>query len=128
MQVVKKSGEVVYFDKEKLRRSLLDSGAKQDRIEEILENIEGEIYDGMPTRNIYKLALRMLKKSSKANAARYNLKSALQLLGPAGFYFEEFVSLLFEEEGYQTKVNIILEGRCVSHELDVLVKREMLWP
>ncbi|ESU29380.1 hypothetical protein FLJC2902T_07770 [Flavobacterium limnosediminis JC2902] len=123
MKVVKQSGEIVYFDKEKLRRSLQDSGAKKERIDEILESIESEIYDGMPTRKIYKLAFQMLKKSSKVQAARYNLKSAIQLLGPAGFFFEEFIALLFASEGCQTKVNLILDGRCVSHELDVLIKK-----
>lgn len=124
MKVVKQSGEIVYFDREKLKRSLQHSGAKNEKIDEILEFIEGEIYDGMPTRKIYKLAFQMLKKSSKAHAARYNLKSAIQSLGPAGFFFEEYIAMLFAADGYETKANIFLDGSCVSHELDVIIKKE----
>lgn len=123
MKVIKQSGEIVFFDKEKLRSSLQHSGAKKEKIDEILETISAEIYDGMPTRKIYKLAFQLLKKSSKAHAARYNLKSAIQSLGPAGFFFEEYIALLFSSDGYKTIMNIILDGKCVSHELDVLIKK-----
>jgi len=126
MKVVKQSGEIVYFDRDKLKRSLQHSGARIEKIDEILEYIERQIYDGMPTRKIYKLAFQMLKKTSKSQAARYNLKSAIQSLGPAGFFFEEYIALLFAAEGYETKTNIFLDGKCVSHELDILIKKNEL--
>ncbi|HSD14673.1 MAG TPA: ATP cone domain-containing protein [Flavobacterium sp.] len=123
MKVVKQSGDIVHFDREKLRNSLMLSGASKEKIEDILSIIEREIYDGMPTRKIYKMAFQLLKKTSKAHAARYNLKTAVQALGPAGFFFEKYIALLFQTEGFETKTNIILEGNCVSHEIDILVKK-----
>lgn len=123
MKVVKQSGDIVHFDREKLRSSLLLSGATKEKIEDILSIIEREIYDGMPTRKIYKMAFQLLKKTSKAHAARYNLKTAVQALGPAGFFFEKYIALLFRTEGFETKTNMILEGNCVSHEIDVMVKK-----
>ncbi|MGX7667036.1 ATP cone domain-containing protein [Flavobacterium pedocola] len=124
MKVIKQSGDIVHFDREKLRNSLQLSGAKKEKIDNILSIIEREIYDGMPTRKIYKMAFQLLKKTSKVHAARYNLKSAVQALGPAGFFFEKYIALLFRSEGFSAKTNMILEGSCVSHEIDVLVKRE----
>jgi hypothetical protein len=65
-----------------------------------------------------------LKKVSNSNAARYNLKEAIRLLGPAGFFFEKYIALLFSSENYQAVTNFILQGKCVSHEIDVLVKKD----
>lgn len=124
MKVVKQSGDIVHFDREKLRNSLQLSGATNEKIDEILSVIEREIYDGMPTRKIYKMAFQLLKKTSKVHAARYNLKAAVQALGPAGFFFEKYIALLFRTEGFATRTNVILNGKCVSHEVDVLVKKE----
>ena len=73
---------------------------------------------------IYKIAFSLLKKNSNAHAARYNLKTAIELLGPAGFFFEKYVGRLFSSDNYQTKNNVILQGKCVMHEIDVLIKKD----
>lgn len=123
MKIIKHSGEIVEFDKFKLERSLLKSGASKEKATEIIYAIEKEIYEGISTKQIYKQAFELLKDTSNAKAARYNLRNSLELLGPAGFYFEKFISLLFREEGYKTKINLNLEGKCVSHEVDLIVKK-----
>jgi hypothetical protein len=66
----------------------------------------------------------LLKKISHSHAARYNLKEAIRLLGPAGFFFEKYIARLFSSENYQTLTNFILQGKCVSHEIDVLIKKD----
>lgn len=124
MKVTKFSGELVDFDKRKLEISLQKSGADQVLVNQIMCQIEDILYDGIPTKKIYKLAFQLLKKLSNAHAARYNLRTAVQNLGPAGFYFEKFIAKLFEQEGFQTQTNIILEGKCIAHEVDVLLKKE----
>lgn len=70
------------------------------------------------------MAFSLLKKISNSHAARYNLRAALQLLGPAGFFFEKYIARLFEADDYQTKTNLILQGKCVSHEIDVALKKD----
>jgi hypothetical protein len=69
------------------------------------------------------MAFSLLKKTANSNAARYNLREAIRLLGPAGFFFEKYIGRLFASEHYETKINITLQGKCVSHEIDVLVKK-----
>jgi hypothetical protein len=120
MKVVKHSGNFVEFDPSKLKQSLLKSGANQEVVEDILKAIKKEMYDGMPTKQIYKMAFAMLKKASNAHAARYNLRDAIQMLGPAGFFFEKYIARLFASEHYKTQTNLILQGKCVSHEIDVI--------
>jgi hypothetical protein len=124
MKVTKFSGEVVVFDEEKLKKSLLKSGASQEAVSQVIAAIEGELYEGIPTKKIYKLAFKQLKKVSNVHAAKYNLRAAIQALGPAGFYFEKFIARLFEIDGYQTITNQSLQGKCVSHEVDVILERD----
>jgi hypothetical protein len=124
MKVTKFSGEIVNFDKDKLIHSLRKSGADEVAVFQVIHEIERELYEGIPTKKIYKLAFQLLKSFSNVHAARYNLRSAIQSLGPAGFFFEKFIAKVFECEGYQTQTNLILEGNCVSHEVDVLLKKE----
>lgn len=124
MKVVKHSGNIVEFEPEKLKKSLLKSGAATDVVESILQSIQSEIYDGIPTKQIYKMAFGLLKKASNSHAAQYNLRSAIQMLGPAGFFFEKYIARLFASEDYKTQTNLILQGKCVSHEIDVVIKKD----
>lgn len=124
MKVVKHSGIVVDFDASKLRKSLLKSGANQDVVDAIIQRIGNVIYDGIPTKQIYKIAFGLLKKESNSFAAQYNLRDAILLLGPAGFYFEKFIARIFESDGYTTQTNLTLNGKCVSHEIDVVLKKD----
>ena len=123
MKIVKNSGGIVDFNREKLKNSLLDSGASEHLVESVLNSIENEIYEGISTKKIYKHAFGLLKKSSNSVAARYNLRSAIQMLGPAGYFFEKYIARLFFAEDYSTQTNLFLQGKCVSHEVDVVVKK-----
>lgn len=121
MRVTKFSGELVDYEQDKLISSLKKSGATVEMISEILNKIEPQLYDGIPSKKIYKLAFQSLKNFSNVHAARYNLRTGLLALGPAGFYFEKYIAKVFQMLGYQTEINIILHGKCVSHEIDVLL-------
>lgn len=124
MKIIKQSGHVVDFNREKLKHSLLKSGAKVEVVEKVLNQIESQIFEGITTKQIYKFAFSLLKKTANSHAARYNLKSAIQMLGPAGFFFEKFIARLFVSEGFQAKTNLVLNGKCISHEMDVLIKKQ----
>jgi len=123
MKVVKHSGDIVEFDATKLKKSLLKSGASPVVVDDILLNIQSQMYDGIATKQIYKMAFGLLKKTSNSHAARYNLRSAIQLLGPAGFFFEKYIARLFAAEHYEAKTNLNLSGKCITHEVDVAVKK-----
>lgn len=123
MKIIKHSGYKVPFDKDKLELSLKKSGASADLIKESLAEIERQMYDGITTKEIYKLAFAILKKASSGHAARYNIRLALQMLGPAGFFFEKFVARLYAAEGFKTKINLTLQGKCVSHEVDIAIMK-----
>jgi hypothetical protein len=125
MKIIKHSGDIVDFDESKLKRSLLKSGANENIVDTVIQTIEKEIYEGISTKRIYKLAFSLLKKASNSHAARYNLRTAIELLGPAGFFFEKYIARLFASEGYQAITNVVLDGKCVSHEVDVILKKDI---
>lgn len=123
MKIVKRSGFVVDFDRSRLRRSLLKSGASTHDAEKVLQSISAQIYDGMPTKKIYRLAFEHLKKLPGSTAARYNLRTAIKQLGPAGFFFEKYIAEVLMSEGYKTRTNLILTGKCVTHEIDIVLRK-----
>ncbi|MGL3001940.1 restriction endonuclease [Flavobacterium sp. RSSB_23] len=124
MKVVKYSGDTVDFNSNKLLESLLKAGANPEQAQHIISTISAQLFEGMATKQIYKMAFALLKKNSNAHAARYNLREAIRMLGPAGFYFEKYIARLFESEGYKTKTNLVLQGKCVTHEIDVLIQKD----
>ncbi|AMM51915.1 ATPase [Rufibacter sp. DG15C] len=121
--ITKSSGESALFSYHKLKRSLAAAGATQPVIEDIIAQVENDLYQGISTKLIYKKAFSLLKRRPGALAARYKLKSAIMELGPAGFAFERFVGALFQYKGYQVVVSRILQGRCVPHEVDVIATK-----
>lgn len=124
MKIVKHSGDIVDFNREKLRESLLKSGAGEAAVAETVATIEKVLYNGIPTHKIYKLAFALLKKIANSHAARYNLRAAIQQLGPAGFFFEKYIARLVMSEGFEAVTNLTLQGKCVSHEVDIATKKD----
>ena len=123
MKIVKHSGDIVEFSPDKLRNSLMKSGASASVIDDIMKRIQNSIYEGISTKKIYKMAFALLKKKANSHAARYNLREAIRLLGPAGFFFEKYIARLFASEGHKTLTNLTLFGKCISHEVDVVIKK-----
>ena len=119
VQITKADGTSESFKTEKLRRSLRRSGAGRREIQYVIDKITDELQDGMTTQEIYHRAFSYLHNHELPAAARYSLRRALFRLGPTGFPFETFLARLFEAEGYTTRTNMILQGRCATHEVDV---------
>nr|WP_321230085.1 restriction endonuclease [uncultured Psychroserpens sp.] len=122
--IKKGNDEMELFSFEKLKHSLQYAGAPKNVIETIIHGIQPVIYDGMSSNEIYKKAFALLKKHNKVCASRYSLKRAIFDLGPTGFPFERLVGALLKEKGYKTEVGIILDGACVTHEIDVLAEKD----
>lgn len=123
VDITKSSGEKVRFSIDKLRISLLKSGADDTTVEPIINNVRDELYHGISTREIYKRAFALLKKEKGVFASKYKLKKAIYELGPTGFPFEKFVGAILFYSGYTVQTGQVLEGKCVSHEVDVVARK-----
>ena len=119
IKITKASGIIEDLDRNKLRASLVRSGADKEIAEEIIEKILYEIKPYTSTKKIYRLAKKYLRQLNHASGLRYSLKRALFRLGPSGYPFERYFGDLLKHHGYQVNTGLILEGRCVKHEVDV---------
>ncbi len=122
--IQKASGELEPFSEDKLRRSLERAGASPAMVSQIVDHIKGELRDGMKTSEIYRHAHSFLVKKEPPAAGRYSIKKAILELGPSGYPFERIVAELLRLEGYSVERGRIVEGRCVSHEIDVLAEKD----
>lgn len=118
--VVKASGEKEVFDMGKLEASMHNAGAGQKAIKQVLLGIEQWIYNGVTTKQLYSKAFSLLRKVQRSSATKYRLKKAIYQLGPSGYPFESFIGQIFERLGYQIETGIIVDGHCLSHEMDVI--------
>ena len=124
IKIIKAFGKTEEFAQHKLFHSLERSGASNDIIENVVQEITSHLRDGMSTKEIYRQAFELLKQYSAPHAAKYRLKQAINDLGPSGFPFELFVGELLKQEGYQTRIGVIVNGHCVNHEIDVIAEKD----
>lgn len=123
VNIIKSSGDKVKFSLEKLRKSLEHTGASNIVVTKILETVKDELYHGITTNEIYNRAFSLLKKNRSYFASKYKLKKAIYELGPSGFPFERFVGSILKYSGYNIKIDTILQGHCVKHEVDVFAEK-----
>lgn len=124
LKVKKASGESEPFSEEKVRISLQRAGTPVELIDKILARLKDELYDGISTQEIYSHVFGLLRQMESHLASKYNLKQAIMELGPSGYPFEKFVAGILKVYGYETTVHQIIQGRCVSHEIDVIAKKD----
>ncbi len=125
MLVTKLDGTLEEFSSQKLFQSLSRAGASQDVAQHIVTHVGQELREGMTTSHIYKHALQLLRKVAHPPvAARYSLRRAVLDLGPSGYPFEELLGEVFRAKGYTAQVGVTLNGKCVTHEVDVVAHNE----
>ncbi len=120
IKVIKASGEVEPFSEEKIISSLMRAGADKETAAGIAEEIKPQLYQHIPTFQIYSTVMRLLRRRERALANRYSLKRAIIELGPTGYPFEQFVAAVLHSTGHQVETNKIIQGKCISHEVDIV--------
>lgn len=123
IDIIKSSGQKMKFSLDKLRNSLKHSGANHELVEEIVSKVYDELFEGITSNEIYNRAYSLLKKNKSVYASKYKLKKAIYELGPTGFPFERFIAAILQYSGYEVEVDIVLNGACVTHEIDVIAKK-----
>lgn len=119
MEIIKASGEKEPFSKGKFCLSLKKAGAPGTLVEDVCSKIDQELKPGMTTTQIFRKASQYLMKDDLVVATNYSLKRGIAELGPAGFNFEKFLGVVIGSLGYEVKLNQMMKGRCVTHEVDL---------
>lgn len=127
LNVLKATGQVEPFNEEKLRFSIQRAGIPGELTENVVAHIKSKLYDQILTREIYKHVTEFLANSPHPfSRAKYSLKQAIMDLGPTGYPFEDYISEILKMEGYETQVRQTLTGKCISHEIDLIVTKNNL--
>lgn len=125
VQVIKATGLVEPFSEEKLRYSIHRAGIPDEIQNQVIHHIKERLYDNIPTSEIYRHITEFLVQTNKSHVkAKYSLKQAIMDLGPTGYPFEDFIEEVLKQQGYATKVRTVLQGSCVSHEIDILAEKD----
>jgi hypothetical protein len=123
--ITKADGTQQRFDPAKLEHSLESVGASSTMRARIVAHVLKELHPGMMTEDIYRHAFDILRREeAQPIAARYSIKRAVFALGPSGFPFEQFLAEVFRAHGWKAQTGVSLMGRCVEHEVDVLLERD----
>lgn len=123
--IVKAGGSNEVYDPGRLITSLMRAGAGSYAAERIASTITDMVVPGMSSKEVYSRAFAMLRKESRPVAARYALRRALLELGPTGHPFEDFISHLFRALGWQVETRKMIQGACVTHEVDFYASKPL---
>jgi len=124
VSIVKASGQSEDFDIRKLVDSLIRSGASEDIARNIAQRVAAQITPRLRTKHIFRMARKLLRQYNRAADMRYSIKRGIYALGPAGYQFEQYFARILREYGYIVEVNRILNGYCVTHEVDVFAMKD----
>lgn len=122
--VVKRSGEREPFSEEKVLSSMQRVGVSKDLMPQVLSEIKEHLYPGIKTSEIFSHILNHLREKDRKATLRFNLKQAIFDLGPTGFPFERYMGKIFEYMGYKVSVDNMMQGECVTHEVDLLLEKD----
>lgn len=123
VNIKKSNGEIQKYNPHKLRRSLMNSGADRKTAMAILGKVNGIIYNGMSTKELFRFAFKELRKAEPYTSLKYDLRNAIMRLGPKGFAFEKLVEAIMKKKGYETQRNQNISGRHITHEIDIVAKK-----
>ena len=123
--VIKNSGEREPYDEEKVRRSMNRVGVPDNLKPEILAHIKGKFENNqLTTDEVFHHIMEYLEPRDRKSSLRLNLRQAIFELGPTGFPFEQYLAHIFRDMGYTVTTDVIMEGDCVRHEIDLVLEKD----
>lgn len=124
VNVIKASKLAEPFNTDKVLGSIKNIGIPESLQKDVVSHINGKLYDNIPSKEIYGHVSEFLGTSDfPYSKSKYNLKQAIMDLGPTGYPFEDFISEILTQIGYSTEVRQVLMGKCISHEVDIVAKK-----
>ncbi len=124
INLIKASGDKQEFSEKKYRESLRRSGVSEKLIDEAVKEIALKVAEGTTTKELYEKTHQFLAIKERPSAGRYSLKQAIMKLGPSGYPFEHFIADLLQKQGYKVEVGKTVQGKCVTHEIDVIASKD----
>ena len=122
ISVIKYSGKLQPYDRNKVLNSILHSGVQKTKVLEILKKVEGKLYNNISTKELYQIVFTEIENYGlKQHSKTYRLREALSRLDPVDF--EKFVKAFLEKEGFSCIWNRKIQGFCIDHQIDVIAEK-----
>ncbi len=122
--IINSRGQKELFSFQKVYQSAKRAGASNDLAREIAQEIQGQVYPGMKTSEIFKKIKSILSKKSLPVSIKFSLKDAIRMLGPTGFPFEKYIGEVLLANGFDVKLNQYIYGICgIRYEIDFIAKK-----
>jgi len=113
------------FSEKKVRHSIRRAGISSGQVDEVVRHIKDILYPDITTAEIYDHIIEFLEKTEeKSSRGKYSLKKTIMDLGPSGYPFEKYIASVLTNWGYFCQTNLIIPGRCVSHEVDIIARKD----
>ena len=129
IHVLKANGEREPFSETKVIHSIHRAGIPESLTSRVITHIKETLYDNIPSSEIYHHIMEFLETSPQPfSQSRYSLKQSIMDLGPTGYPFEDYIAKILQTQGYTTKTRQILQGSCVTHEIDVIAEKNTVIP
>lgn len=122
--ILKRSKEKEKFSISKFKKSLEECGVDKQNSEDVVKELSLSAHQYFSTDQLHKATYKALLKRSALYAANYNIKRAIYQLGPTGYPFEILCAAMLEAKGYETEVSKIKKGQFITHEVDVIGRRD----
>lgn len=123
ISVIKATGEKEEFSENKVKASIHRAGIDQSLQEKVLAHVKNNLHENITTKEIYSHIIEFLGNTSPFAKTKYSLKQAIMALGPTGYPFEDYLSKILSSLGYEILTRVILQGKCISHEIDVVAQK-----
>lgn len=125
VNILKASKNIEPYDEKKVLHSIKRAGIPERIQNDVLNHVNSKIYDNIPSSEVYGHIVEFLGTSEYPySKSRYSLKQAIMDLGPTGYPFEDFMSEILDSHGYSTETRLNLMGKCISHEVDIIAKKD----
>ncbi len=121
--VTKADGSKQAYSSEKVVQTAMRLGATQKEANQIVAQIETQLYDGIPTRKILQMIFQYTRKPKPAVRHLFDLRRGISLMEPKP-EFEMFIRALLSHSGFEVQPNTILRGLCGAHEVDALASKD----
>jgi hypothetical protein len=122
--ILKANGEREIFDEEKVKRAIHRAGIPDAFQDRVLSHIREQLHPEITTAELHRHIMEFLNRSYPVGANKFNLKQAIMELGPSGYPFEKYMAEVLSHHGYRTETNLIIRGKCVSHEVDIMAEKD----
>ncbi len=117
INVRKADGGLEPYNGAKVLRTLLHLGVDRVEAERLEKEISRRVYDGIPTSEILSMIYELAGRAKPEIRYLKDLREAISAMRSKPD-FEEYARIVLRAAGYLVEPGRVLEGRCISHEVD----------